>query len=92
MSILIVFINSIGGIIIGMVQGGRRLASLSIYIVATVGNGLVSRYRRAAISTATGMLMTRAASVSSLSEDIKTQIISYPVVLLITGAVVLALS
>lgn len=92
-SIIIVFINSIGGIIIGMLQGGQSFSDvLSVYITATVGDGLVSQISALLISTATGMIVTRAASENSLSSDLKTQIVSYPVVLLITGAVVIVMS
>ncbi|HAN20844.1 MAG: flagellar biosynthesis protein FlhA [Clostridiales bacterium GWF2_36_10] len=92
-SILIVFINSIGGIIIGMVQGGGSFSDvLRIYITSTVGDGLVSQISALLISTATGMIVTRAASVNDLSSDLKTQIVSYPIVILITGGVLLAMS
>ncbi len=92
-SIIVLFINSIGGIIIGMVQGGGSFTDvLNIYITATVGDGLVSQIPALLISTATGMVVTRAASVNSLSEDLKTQIVSYPIVLMITGGVLMAMS
>ena len=92
-SILILFINSIGGVIIGMVQGGASFTDvLNTYITATVGDGLVSQIPALLISTATGMVVTRAASVNSLSEDLKTQIVSYPIVLMITGGVLMAMS
>lgn len=92
-SIIILFINSIGGVIIGMVQGGASFNDvLNTYITATVGDGLVSQLPALLISTATGMVVTRAASVNSLSEDLKTQITSYPLVLTITGGALMALS
>lgn len=92
-SIIVLFINSIGGIIIGMVQGGGSFTDvLNTYITATVGDGLVSQLPALLISTATGMVVTRAASVNSLSEDLKTQITSYPLVLTITGGALMALS
>jgi flagellar biosynthesis protein FlhA len=92
-SIIVLFINSIGGIIIGMVQGGGSFTDvLNTYITATVGDGLVSQLPALLISTATGMVVTRAASVNSLSEDLKTQITSYPIVLMITGGALMALS
>jgi len=92
-SIIVLFINSIGGIIIGMVQGGGTFTDvLNIYITATVGDGLVSQIPALLISTATGMVVTRAASVNSLSEDLKTQIVSYPIVLMIAGGVLMAMS
>lgn len=92
-SILIVFINCIGGIIIGMVQGDSSFSEVcSVYITATVGDGLVSQISALLISTATGMIVTRAASVNDLSTDLKTQIVSYPVVMMITGCVLLVMS
>ncbi len=92
-SIIALFVNSIGGIVIGMVQGGGTFTDvLNIYIVATVGDGLVSQIPALLISTATGMVVTRAASVNSLSEDLKTQIVSYPIALMITGGVLMAMS
>ena len=92
-SIIVVVINSIGGIIIGMVQGGNTITEvLSIYITATVGNGLVLQISALLVSTATAMIVTRAASVNDLSTDLKSQIISYPIIITITGGALLALS
>lgn len=92
-SILIVLVNSIGGIIVGMVQGGQNFSEvLRIYITATVGDGLVSQISALLISTATGMIVTRAASVNDLGTDLKTQIVSYPIAILITGGALLAMA
>ncbi len=92
-SIITLFINSIGGIIIGMVQGGYTFNEvLNIFIIATVGDGLVSQIPALLVSTATGMVVTRAASLNSLSEDLKKQIVSYPIVLMITGGVLISMS
>ncbi len=65
---------------------------LSIYITATVGDGLVLQIPALMISTATGMIVTRAASVNDLGTDFKTQFLSYPTVIMITGGILLALS
>lgn len=91
-SILVVFINSIGGTVIGLVMGGKTFTEvLSIYITATVGDGLVTQLPALMISVATGMTVTRAASDSSLSKDLQKQLISYPVVLVMAGGVLLLL-
>ncbi|MEA4896626.1 flagellar biosynthesis protein FlhA [Bacillota bacterium Meth-B3] len=93
MSIITLFVNSLGGIIIGMVMGGKSITEvLNVYIIATVGDGLVSQIPALLISTATGMVVTRAASVNSFSEDLKTQIISYPIALTIAGGVLITMS
>ncbi len=92
-SIVITFINFIGGVIIGMVQGAGTFSDvLSIYTIATVGDGLVSQLPALLISTAAGMIVTRAASDSNLSTDISTQFLSQPMVLIISGIVLIALS
>ena len=92
-SIITMLINSIGGIIIGMVMGGSDFGTVvNTYIVATVGDGLVSQIPALMISTATGMLVTRAASVNSFSEDLRTQIVSYPIALMIAGGVLIVMT
>lgn len=90
MSIIITAINFIGGIIIGMVQGGATFTEvLQTYSIATVGDGLVSQLPALLISTATSMIVTRAASESSLNVDLTNQIKSQPLVLIISGIVLL---
>jgi flagellar biosynthesis protein FlhA len=44
------------------------------------------------VSTATGMIVTRAASVNNLGTDLKTQFLSYPIVISISGGALLALT
>ena len=88
-SIVITLINFLGGTIIGMVQGGQDFGTvLTTYTIATVGEGLVSQLPALLISTATGMIVTRAASDSSLSVDVTRQFSSQPLVLLIAGVAI----
>ncbi|WP_101696812.1 flagellar biosynthesis protein FlhA [Clostridium minihomine] len=88
-SIVITLINFLGGTIIGMVQGGQDFSSvLTTYTIATVGEGLVSQLPALLISTATGMIVTRAASDSSLSMDVTRQFFAQPLVLVITGVAI----
>ena len=61
--IIIVLINLIFGIIIGMMQQGMSLAdAASHFSLLTVGDGIVSQVPALIISTATGIVVTRAAS------------------------------
>ncbi len=91
-SIIITFINFIAGTIIGMVQGGGTINDvLTTYSIATVGDGLVSQLPALLISTATGMIVTRAASDSSLSMDVSKQFFSQPAVMITAGCALLAL-
>lgn len=93
MSIIITGINFVGGVIIGMVQGGSTFNEvLQTYSIATVGDGLVSQIPALLISTATSMIVTRAASESSLNVDLTNQIKSQPLVLIISGIVLLLMA
>ena len=92
MSIITTLVNLIGGVIIGMVQGGGDFTTiLNTYSLATVGDGLCSQIPSLLISVATGMIVTRAASEDSLIKDIKSQFTAQPFVLLIAGIVVLVM-
>jgi flagellar biosynthesis protein FlhA len=91
--IIITVINSVGGIIVGLVQGGMTFDKvLEVYILATVGDGLVSQLPALLISTATGVIVTRAASENNMSQDLSNQLFSQPIVLMISGGVLLAMS
>lgn len=91
-SIIIVFINIIGGSIIGMVSEGMEFSEvLTVYTVATVGDGLVSQLPALLISTATGMIVTRSASGADLNSDISAQLFSHPEALVITGGALLGM-
>ncbi len=86
MSIVITFINLIAGMIIGMVQDGKSFNDvLQIYTIASVGDGLVSQIPALLISTATGMIVTRAASDSTLGKDVTRQFLAQPTVIMIAG-------
>jgi flagellar biosynthesis protein FlhA len=92
-NIVITFVNFIGGVIIGMVQGAGTFQDvLSTYTVATVGSGLVSQIPALMISTAAGLIVTRAASESNLGTDISKQFLSQPIVLIGSGIVLIAFS
>lgn len=89
MSIIITAINFVGGTIIGLVQSGQTFGEvLTMYSIATVGDGLVSQIPALLISTATGMIVTRAASKDNLSVEVTRQFFSQPVVLIITAVAI----
>lgn len=89
-SIIIALVNLTAGTVIGMIQGGMSFGQvLTVYTIATVGDGLVSQIPALMISTATGMVVTRAASEGNLNEDVRNQVLSQPKVLVISGLVIL---
>ena len=84
--ILITFINIIGGLIVGMVIRSEDLSvALAKYTILTIGDGLVSQIPALMISTATGIIVTRAASDSNLSTDLLKQMFTNPRVLFIAA-------
>ncbi|WP_373263698.1 flagellar biosynthesis protein FlhA [Hungatella hathewayi] len=89
MSLITTGVNLIGGSIIGIVQSGESIGMvLNTYSIATVGDGLVSQIPALLISTATGMIVTRAVSEGSLNEDISKQFMAQPYAIIISGITV----
>ncbi|MBW7997458.1 MAG: flagellar biosynthesis protein FlhA [Candidatus Glassbacteria bacterium] len=89
-AILITFINIIGGFIIGVAQMGMTFPeAIKTYTLLTVGDGLVSQIPALVVSTATGVIITRASSKSSLGVDIQNQLMARPRALFLTAAVLM---
>ncbi len=69
--LIITVINIIGGLAIGVLQRGLTAAqALQIYALLTVGDGLVAQIPALVFSTATGVIVTRAAGETSLGIDL----------------------
>ena len=81
--IIITIVNNVGGLIIGLVQLKMSpQTALTTYTILTVGDGLVSQVPALLISTATGLIVSRASGKDeSLSYDIKKEMFSDPRVL-----------
>lgn len=90
--IIIVLINLIFGIVIGMTQQGLGVAdAASKYSLLTVGDGIVSQIPALLISTATGIVVTRAASDGNLGIDITSQLLAYPKMLYVGAGTIFLL-
>ncbi len=84
--ILITIINIVGGIIIGLTKMRMPIEQvLERYTILTIGDGLVSQIPALLISTATGIIVTRAASESNLGRDLFKQITGQPLVLILAS-------
>jgi flagellar biosynthesis protein FlhA len=87
--IVITLINIIGGFIIGMIMRGENFQlALKTYTLLTIGEGLVNQIPSLLITTATGIIVTRAISEESLGEDIARQMSTHPRALLITAGAI----
>ncbi|MDN5312026.1 MAG: flagellar biosynthesis protein FlhA [Thermoanaerobacteraceae bacterium] len=86
--IIITVINIVGGLITGVLfQHWDIMTSINRYTLLTVGDGLVSQIPALLVSTATGIVVTKAASAGNLGEDLIKQLISYPKLLLLASGV-----
>jgi len=91
-AIVIILINIVGGFFIGMVSRNMDiLQALQTYTLLTVGEGLVNQIPALLISTATGIVVTRAASESNLGQDIVNQLFTNPRIFFTVSAVLLLL-
>ncbi len=87
--IIITIINLLGGFAIGMGQKGMAFSdAINRYTLLSVGDGLVSQIPALLISTATGIIITRAASENNLGTDLTTQLFSHYRVLATASAVI----
>lgn len=92
-AIIIIIINIVGGFVIGVLQKDMTIVTaLQTYTLLTVGEGLVNQIPALLISTATGIIVTRAASKSDMGHDVADQILTKPRIFYITGSVLLALA
>ena len=77
--IIIAVINIIGGFIIGVLQQKMSVIDAAQnYTLLTVGDGLVSQIPALTISTAAGIVVSRAASEGTMGKDFAKQFLNYP--------------
>jgi flagellar biosynthesis protein FlhA len=92
--ILITVVNIIGGIIVGMSLHGETWSlAANNYVSLAIGDGLVSQFPALLISTAMGIVVTKAAASGSLNDQIWEQLFNKsPIVYWICAAVLVFLS
>lgn len=87
--LLILFINIIGGIIIGVAQYRMSMAEAShTYAILTIGDGLVAQIPSLLLSTAAAIMVTRVNSAKDIGTQVLEQLFSHPRSLLVTGSIV----
>jgi flagellar biosynthesis protein FlhA len=91
--LLVVFINVIGGIIIGVVQQGLSFSEAAhTYTLLTVGDGLVTQIPALIVSTAAGLLVSKAGVSGAADKALMKQLSGYPQALGMSAGVMLVLS
>ena len=96
-SILIVFVNIIGGVVLGSTGldglGGMPIMdAFNVYLLLTIGDGLVSQIPAIIISIATGLIVTKATMDDEITGALGGQLLKRPIVLVITGAALIFLA
>ena len=86
LSLIITFVNLVGGMILGSLDGVENV--WDVYSIATIGDGLVSQVPSLMISTATAMVVTRTVSDGSLNDDVVRQFLGQPKAILTSGLVI----
>ena len=91
-ALLITFINVVGGMIIGLAQQGLTFAEAGhSYTLLTVGDGLVSQVPALIVSTAAGLLVSKAGVRGAAAGALGRQLAGYPRALGMSAAVMAAL-
>lgn len=84
--LVITLINVLGGIIVGATRENLSLVdTLATYTLLTIGDGLVSQIPSLLISTASGIVVTRAASADTLGTSVGKQLLSQPAALAVAS-------
>src|SRR5690349_20336876 len=87
--ILILFINVIGGLIIGVLQHDLDFATAARnYTLLAIGDGLVAQIPALIISTAAGLVVSRVGTDEDISAQLTDQLLSRPQVLILTAVIV----
>ena len=91
--LLVVFINVIGGMIIGIAQQGLSFADAArSYTLLTVGDGLVTQVPALIVSTAAGLLVSKAGISGSADKALMKQLSGYPKALGMSGGVMIIMA
>lgn len=90
--LLIMFINIIGGIVIGTATQGMSLGeAASNYTILTIGDGLVSQIPALVISVSAGLLVSKAGVQGSAEQALFEQLSRYPRAIYMTAGLLLTL-
>ncbi len=92
--LVIIIINSIGGVAIGLVQRGMEFGdALNTYTLLTIGDGLVTQIPALLMAVSTGMIVTRSNVEADMGSTATSQLTQSRMALMITGcaSIVMAL-
>ena len=86
--ILITIVNILGGFCIGIFQQDMDIGEAAqIYTLLTIGDGLVSQLPALVVSTAAGLVVTRATADQNLPKQLISQMLNQPYAFLIASSI-----
>ncbi len=89
--LLILLINVVGGLAIGVAQHDMSVAAAGkLYVLLTIGDGLVAQIPSLLLSLSTAIIVTRVTTAESMTEQAKSQL-SNPSALFIASGILLVL-
>ncbi len=87
--ILILFINLIGGLIVGVLQHNMDIAmAAKNYTLLAIGDGLVAQIPALVISTAAGVVVSRVSTEENIGEQMMGQLFQQPQIIMLTAAII----
>jgi flagellar biosynthesis protein FlhA len=87
-AVVMIIVNILGGFLVGVGQRNMDLMSaLQTYTLLTVGMGLVTQIPALLISSATGLMVTKAAAESNLGSEMTRQLLAQPKALAISACI-----
>lgn len=88
--ILITLTNIIGGFVIGIVLNEMSISdSMRTYSLLSIGDGLVTQIPALLVSTASGIIVTRAAATANMGTDLSNQLTKQPRAIMIAAVVLI---
>ena len=87
--LIILFINIIGGLFIGILQHDLDFGqAVEIYVLLTIGDGLVAQIPSLVLSSASAVIITRVSKSENMGEQVISQLFSDPRPLVVTAVVI----
>ena len=88
--ILITLTNIIGGFVIGIVINDMSISdSMRTYSLLSIGDGLVTQIPALLVSTASGIIVTRAAATANMGSDLSNQLTKQPRAIMVAAVVLI---
>ena len=87
--IIILFINIVGGLIVGVLQHNLDISvAAKYYTLLTIGDGLVAQIPALVISTAAGLVVSRVSSDENIGQQLSGQLFKQPQVIMLTAGII----